>query len=146
MVDALATAERLIRSATASVESVDVTSDEAVTAVGRYFDELDQRFPGGFDPGDARTADLEAMRPPAGDFLVLRVETDVVACAALGAARLGWLASGGAPAEVLTKPPVVAEYAPNPVRHAALRERHERYRALYRHVRPLFEPSRKRLA
>ncbi|HTH60200.1 MAG TPA: xylulokinase [Paraburkholderia sp.] len=66
--------------------------------------------------------------------------------AALGAARLGWLASGGAPAEVLQKAPVAAEFTPNPARHAALRERHERFRALYRHVRPLYEPSRKRLA
>lgn len=66
--------------------------------------------------------------------------------AALGAARLGWLAAGGNPREVLTKPPVVAEYAPNAARHAALRERLESYRALYRHVRPLFERSRERLA
>jgi DNA-binding MarR family transcriptional regulator/GNAT superfamily N-acetyltransferase len=83
LVDALATAERLIRSATSSVESVDVASDEAVVAVRRYFDELDERFPTGFEPGDALTADLEAMRPPAGDFLVMRVETDVVACGGL---------------------------------------------------------------
>ena len=66
--------------------------------------------------------------------------------AALGAARLGWLAAGGNAREVLTKPPVVAEYAPNAARHAALRERLTAYRALYRHVRPLFEPSRERLA
>ena len=66
--------------------------------------------------------------------------------AALGAARLGWLAAGGDAREVLTKPPVVAEYTPNASRHAALRERLTAYRALYRHVRPLFEPSRERLA
>ncbi|WP_322105953.1 xylulokinase [Paraburkholderia sp. J41] len=66
--------------------------------------------------------------------------------AALGAARLGWLAAGGSAQEVLTKPPVVAQYTPNAARHAALRERLDAYRALYRHVRPLFEPSRERLA
>jgi xylulokinase len=66
--------------------------------------------------------------------------------AALGAARLGWLAAGGNAHDVLTKPPVVAEYTPNAARHTALRERLEGYRALYRHVRPLFEPSRERLA
>jgi xylulokinase len=66
--------------------------------------------------------------------------------AALGAARLGWLAAGGNAREVLTKPPVVAEYTPNAERHAALRERLDAYRALYRHVRPLFEPTRERLA
>ncbi|MCP3707913.1 xylulokinase [Paraburkholderia sp. CNPSo 3274] len=66
--------------------------------------------------------------------------------AALGAARLGWLAAGGDARDVLTKPPVVAEYTPDTARHAALRERLNAYRALYRHVRPLFEPSRERLA
>ena len=83
LADALATAEHLIRAATCTVESVDVRSDEAVTAVRRYFDELAARFPHGFDPGDAVTTDLEAMRPPSGDFLVLRVERDVVACGGL---------------------------------------------------------------
>jgi xylulokinase len=66
--------------------------------------------------------------------------------AALGAARLGWLAAGGNPQEVLAKPPVVAQFAPNPQRHAQLRLRLNAYRELYRHVRPLFEPSRARLA
>ncbi len=66
--------------------------------------------------------------------------------AALGAARLGWLAAGGDPGEVLAKPPVMAEFAPNPQRHDELRARLATYRELYRHVRPLFDPSRKRLA
>jgi DNA-binding MarR family transcriptional regulator len=81
--EALATADRLIRAATCTVESVDVASDEAVTAVRRYFDELEHRFPGGFDAGDAATTDLGAMRPPSGDFLVVRAEQDVVACGGL---------------------------------------------------------------
>jgi xylulokinase len=66
--------------------------------------------------------------------------------AALGAARLGWLAAGGDPATVLTKPPVEAEFTPDPARHAALRARLDTYRALYRHVRPLFDPARAPLA
>ncbi len=83
LAEALGTAERLIRAATCTVESVDVASDEAVTAVRRYFDELDRRFPGGFDPGAAASTDLEQMRPPSGDFLVLRAEGEVVACGGL---------------------------------------------------------------
>jgi xylulokinase len=62
--------------------------------------------------------------------------------AALGAARLGWLAAGGDPAKVLTKPPIESEFTPNPQRHALLRERLASYRALYRHVKPLFAPAR----
>jgi xylulokinase len=66
--------------------------------------------------------------------------------AALGAARLGWLAAGGSFDEVLAKAPITAEYTPDTARHAALRERLEAYRSLYRHVRPLFDPARERLA
>jgi len=66
--------------------------------------------------------------------------------AALGAARLGWLAAGGNPATVLSKPPIEKEFTPNPRRHAELRTRLDAYRALYRHVRPLFDPARERLA
>jgi xylulokinase len=66
--------------------------------------------------------------------------------AALGAARLGWLAAGGEPREVLAKPPIAAQFAPNAQRHDQLRARLQAYRELYRHVRPLFEPSRARLA
>src|SRR3954452_11029484 len=83
LTDALATAERLIRSATCIVESVDVASDEAVAAVRRYFDELDRRFSDGFDAGESTTSDLEAMCPPSGDFLALRSESGVVACGGL---------------------------------------------------------------
>ena len=83
LADALASAERLIRAATCTVESVDVASEEAVAAVRRYFEELDRRFPGGYEPGDAVTGDLATMRPPAGDFLVVREGCDVVACGGL---------------------------------------------------------------
>ncbi|MDE1010483.1 MAG: xylulokinase, partial [Paraburkholderia fungorum] len=50
------------------------------------------------------------------------------------------------PAKVLTKPPIEKEFTPNPRRHAELRSRLEAYRALYRHVRPLFDPARPPLA
>jgi xylulokinase len=66
--------------------------------------------------------------------------------AALGAARLGWLAAGGDPAQALAKPPIVAEFAPNAERHARLRRRLDSYRALYRHVRPLFDPAHRQVA
>jgi DNA-binding MarR family transcriptional regulator/ribosomal protein S18 acetylase RimI-like enzyme len=81
--EALATADRLIRAATCTIEGVDVASEEAVTAVARYFAELDTRFPRGFDPGDASSTDLEGMRPPDGAFLVARVEGAVIGCGGL---------------------------------------------------------------
>jgi DNA-binding MarR family transcriptional regulator/GNAT superfamily N-acetyltransferase len=80
LVESLAAAERLIRAATCVFEPVDVASEEAATAVGRYFAELDGRFPGGFDPSVGAPSDLDAVRPPQGAFLVARIDESVVAC------------------------------------------------------------------
>ncbi len=80
LLDSLATAERLIRAATVTVERVPAGSADAVGAVGRYFAELDARFPGGFDPGDAARSDAPAMSPPHGAFLVGRIDGEVMAC------------------------------------------------------------------
>ena len=53
---------------------------------------------------------------------------------ALGAARLGWLADGGAEAQVCAKPEVTARYAPDGARHAHLQRRLQRFRELYRRL------------
>ncbi|HEV7912977.1 MAG TPA: FGGY-family carbohydrate kinase, partial [Albitalea sp.] len=51
--------------------------------------------------------------------------------AALGAARLAWLADGGAESEVCRALPVQRRFEPDRTASAGLRERHARYRALY---------------
>ena len=70
---------------------------------------------------------------------VLRVDialhTGGEAGAALGAARLGWLAAGGAVDAVCTRPPVAALFSPDPQRHARLAPRQARFRDLYRRLR-----------
>jgi len=48
-----------------------------------YFDELDTRFPTGFDPGDTLVADAGAMRPPIGAFVIATIDEQVVACGGL---------------------------------------------------------------
>lgn len=78
--DALATADRLVRAASASFDLVPADSPEARAAVTAYFAELDERFDGGFDPGGAWTADAAALAPPTGAFLVARSDDDVIAC------------------------------------------------------------------
>ena len=83
LVDALGTAEVLVRAATCEIARVDVRSAEAVDAVAHYFAELDERFPGGFDPGEVTRTDLEAMTPPYGLFLVARAGDEVIACGGL---------------------------------------------------------------
>ena len=77
--DALATADGLIRAATCEITAVDAASAEALAAVGRYADELAQRFPAGFEPGDL-AEEAPAMNAPDGRFLVARVEGTAAAC------------------------------------------------------------------
>jgi DNA-binding MarR family transcriptional regulator/GNAT superfamily N-acetyltransferase len=78
LTDALATADLLVRAATVSLDAVDPIDPRARLAMGRYFDELDRRFPDGFDRGTA--ADLTPMTPPSGGFVVAVSDGAPVAC------------------------------------------------------------------
>ncbi|HEY0950967.1 GNAT family N-acetyltransferase [Nocardioides sp.] len=51
LADALATADLLVRAATITVREVPPDDPVARDAAGRYFAELDRRFPRGFEPG-----------------------------------------------------------------------------------------------
>ena len=52
--------------------------------------------------------------------------------AALGAARLGWLATGGSEAEVCTVPATLQVFKPDAAHHERLQARYRRYQDLYR--------------
>jgi DNA-binding MarR family transcriptional regulator/GNAT superfamily N-acetyltransferase len=52
LVDALHTADLLVRAATVHLREVPPTDPMAQQAAGHYFAELDRRFPHGFDPGE----------------------------------------------------------------------------------------------
>ena len=58
----------------------DPQSPEALTAMTAYFDELDARFVGGFDPGDTLTADADQFRYPNGHFFLGRSGANVLSC------------------------------------------------------------------
>jgi DNA-binding MarR family transcriptional regulator/N-acetylglutamate synthase-like GNAT family acetyltransferase len=60
LADALATADLLVRAATVMVEAVEPDSPHARTALSHYFDELNDRFPQGFDPGATPAAETGA--------------------------------------------------------------------------------------
>lgn len=60
--------------------TVDPQSPAALSSLEAYFRELDDRFVGGFDPGDTLTADAPTMRPPCGSFVVAEVDGSAVAC------------------------------------------------------------------
>lgn len=68
--------------------------------------------------------------------LVLTVHQDSETGGAMGAARLAWLATGGELDTVCSTPPVRQRFVPDPARGAALRARHQRFRALYPALHP----------
>jgi ribosomal protein S18 acetylase RimI-like enzyme len=65
-----------------SIEFVlaDPLSSDAQAAMSSYFAELNVRFPSGFDPGDALTADPVAFQAPQGAFVIVRDGAAVVGC------------------------------------------------------------------
>lgn len=80
LASALAFADRLLRAATIVFDHVDPAHDDAQWSMRQYFDELDRRFPGGFDDGNALGAGAAAMGPPTGRFIVGRSDVHPVAC------------------------------------------------------------------
>jgi DNA-binding MarR family transcriptional regulator/N-acetylglutamate synthase-like GNAT family acetyltransferase len=77
---ALDEAERLLAAAQATFEVTDPLAADARDAMTRYVDELDRRFAGGFDPGDAIEAEASALRVPVGRFVLVRVDGRVAGC------------------------------------------------------------------
>lgn len=80
LAEALSTADLLVRAATVHLRVVAPDDPAAVEAVGRYFAEIDRRFPDGFDPGEATHSDVAAMSAPAGVFVVATSDGEPVAC------------------------------------------------------------------
>jgi DNA-binding MarR family transcriptional regulator/predicted N-acetyltransferase YhbS len=78
LVDALATADLLVRAATVRLEEVDPRDARAVRAMAAYFAEIGERF--GFEPGDAWRLDAASMSAPGGFFVVATSDGETVAC------------------------------------------------------------------
>jgi len=104
LVEALATADLLVRAATVRFEETDPTDPRAVRAMAAYFAEIGERF--GFDPGDSWQHDAESMAAPEGFFVVAISDGEPVACGGVqrlpdGAAEIkrmwvddGWRGAG----------------------------------------------------
>lgn len=83
LVVAMVEVTRLLGLAGARVERLDPADPRARRCVGRYFEELDDRFEGGFDPAASLAADDADLVPPRGAFLALIADGEAVACGAV---------------------------------------------------------------
>jgi len=83
LVTAMRDVERLLTLAMVRIEPADPLEPGAQHCLRSYVEELDRRFPGGFDPALSISADAPELRPPAGLLLVARLQSEPVACGAL---------------------------------------------------------------
>ena len=83
LVAAMVEVHRLLRASGARIERVDPSSRQARWCVGQYFAELGRRFERGFDASRSIAADDAELVPPAGAFLVAKVEGETAGCGAV---------------------------------------------------------------
>ncbi len=83
LVSAMDDVHRLLTISAFSIEATDPADDAARWCLGRYFEELGDRFEEGFDPLQSASPDAMEFRPPNGVFLVGTVYGRPVACGAI---------------------------------------------------------------
>jgi GNAT superfamily N-acetyltransferase len=79
----MADGERPLTAAMVDIVALDPAHPHARYCLHEYFSELEHRFDTGFDPALSISANDEEMRPPAGLFLVARLNSDPIGCGAL---------------------------------------------------------------
>jgi DNA-binding MarR family transcriptional regulator/GNAT superfamily N-acetyltransferase len=80
---AMGEVERLLRSASVEIVAVAAGDAEARWCLDEYFGELASRFEEGFDPSRDKAGEMNEMTPPAGVFMLARLEGDPVGCGGL---------------------------------------------------------------
>jgi DNA-binding MarR family transcriptional regulator/GNAT superfamily N-acetyltransferase len=93
LVAAMGEVETLLRASMVRVDIEDPATAAARWCLDQYFEELDRRFPAGFDSSRSIPADDDQLRLPAGLLLIARLDGRAVGC---GALKL----HGDAPAEL----------------------------------------------
>lgn len=83
LISAMRRIERLLRASAVTIAPEPADSVVARWCLQRYFDLLDERFEGGYDPANAQPADAHEFMPPEGVFLVARATGEPVGCGAL---------------------------------------------------------------
>jgi len=82
LVAAMAEVEHLLAASLVEIHEVDASDADAQLCLREYFAELDRRFDAGFDHV-LTPAELAAMRPPAGLFVVATLHGEAVGCGGL---------------------------------------------------------------
>ena len=80
---AMGEVERLLRVALVEIVAVAAGDAEARWCLDEYFGELASRFEEGFDPSRDKAGEMNEMTPPAGVFMLARLEGDPVGCGGL---------------------------------------------------------------
>jgi GNAT superfamily N-acetyltransferase/DNA-binding HxlR family transcriptional regulator len=80
---AIAEVERSLRATLVGIDAEDPRHPDVVYCFARYANELDARFPGGFDADKSISADPEELTPPAGYCEVARLRGRPIGCGAL---------------------------------------------------------------
>ena len=83
LTQAMADVERLLTAAMVDVAPIDPEHPDALHCLQAYFDELNHRFDGGFDPTRGISAASHELRPPAGLMLLASLRAEPIGCAAL---------------------------------------------------------------
>ena len=80
---AIAEVERSLRATLVGIDVEHPRHPDVVHCFARYANELDSRFPGGFDAARSISADPEELTPPAGYCVVARLRGRPIGCGAL---------------------------------------------------------------
>jgi DNA-binding MarR family transcriptional regulator/GNAT superfamily N-acetyltransferase len=80
---AMSEVERLIRAGSVQVAVEPADGADARGCLDQYFRELTERFETGFDPAEDKSAEVDDVTPPAGMFVVARLDGDSIGCGAL---------------------------------------------------------------
>jgi DNA-binding MarR family transcriptional regulator/GNAT superfamily N-acetyltransferase len=83
LVRGMADVERLLRAAAVEIRIEPPDSADAASCLEQYGRELMERFEGGYDPGKTRSASPGELTPPAGCFIVARLDGEPIGCGAL---------------------------------------------------------------
>jgi GNAT superfamily N-acetyltransferase len=83
LVMAMADVERLLGAAAVEMQIEPADSGDAVWCLEQYYRELAERFESGYDPGKTRSASVAELTPPAGCFVVARLDGEPIGCGAL---------------------------------------------------------------